>query len=139
MFQRHRFNRSFFADVFYITETAFDRARHAPGKILSMKTNPFTPILLFLTIFAGRPLVADEVTKWSELANQLALDSGLADLNPLFQTRMLAMTHAAMHDALNAIDRRYEPYSLHIPVTPGASPEAAAATARYVVLLDQLN
>src|SRR6266700_2845049 len=101
-----------------------------------MKTIPLTLTLLLLT-FAGRPLIADEVTKWSELANQLALNSGLADLHPLFQTRMLAMTHAAMHDAVNAIDRRYEPYSLHIPVTPGASPEAAAATAAYVVLLDQ--
>lgn len=104
-----------------------------------MKRTPFTLILLFLTILAGRPLVADEVTKWSELVNQLALNSALADLNPLFQTRMLAMTHAAMHDALNAIDRRYAPYSLKIPVTPGASPEAAAATAAYVVLRDQLS
>ncbi len=42
----------------------------------------------------------DEVTKWNELANQLALNSGLADQHPLFQTRMLAMTHAAMHDAV---------------------------------------
>jgi PAP2 superfamily len=104
-----------------------------------MKTTPFTLTFLFLTLVAGRPLVADEVTRWSELTNQLALNSGLADQNPLFQSRILAMTHAAMHDAVNAIDRRYEPYSLKIPVTPGASPEAAVATAAYVVLLDQLN
>jgi len=90
-------------------------------------------------ILAGSPLMADEVTKWSELASRLTLSSDLANLNPIFHSRMLAMTHAAMHDAVNAIDRRYEPYSLRIPVTPGASPESAAATAAYAVLFDQLS
>jgi hypothetical protein len=89
------------------------------------------PILVML---AGSPMAADEVTKWSEVANRLAFD-----LNPLYQSRILAMTHTAMHDAVNAIDRRYQPYSFRIPVTPGASPEAAAATAAYSVLLDQFN
>jgi PAP2 superfamily len=96
-----------------------------------------TRILLSLPIFmmlAGSPMAADELTKWNELATRLGFD-----LNPLFQSRILAMTHTAMHDAVNAIDRRYEPYSLRIPVTPGASPEAAAATAAYRVLLDQFN
>src|SRR5882724_10504803 len=89
------------------------------------------PILMML---AGSPMAADEVTKWNELATRLGFD-----LNPLFQSRILAMTHTAMKDAVNAIDRRYEPYSLRIPVTLGASPEAAAATAAYSVLLDQFN
>jgi hypothetical protein len=49
------------------------------------------------------------------------------------------MTHAAMHDALNAIERRSEPYALRIRQTPGASPEAAVATAAYLVLSDQFQ
>jgi hypothetical protein len=48
------------------------------------------------------------------------------------------MTHAAIHDALNAIDRRYRPYALSIKPDGGASPEAAAATAAYLVLLHEL-
>jgi hypothetical protein len=88
---------------------------------------------LFMTLGSG-PVAADEVIRWSELANRLALNSGL---NPLHQTRMQAMMHAAMHDAVNAVERRYRPYSLGVAVTPGASPEAAAATAAYRVLLDQ--
>jgi hypothetical protein len=91
----------------------------------------FLPMLMIL---GPGPMAADEVTKWSELSNRLALTSGL---NPLFQTRMQAMLHAAIHDAVNAVERRYRPYSLSVPVTPGASPEAAVATAAYTVLRDQ--
>src|SRR6266576_2556261 len=98
---------------------------HATRILLSL------PILMML---AASPMAADEVTKWSELATRLGFD-----LNPLYQSRILAMTHTAMHDAVNAIDRRYQPYSLRTPATPGASPEAAAATAAYSVLLDQFN
>ena len=67
--------------------------------------------------------------------------SGLAGVpgNPLFESRVYAITHAAIHDALNAIDRRYEPYAFHGSVTPGASPEAAVATAAYQVLINQFN
>ena len=114
--------------LFTSLHATFNLPRHKARKtriLLSL------PILMML---AGSPLAADEVTKWSELANRLGFD-----LNPLFQARMLAMTHAAMHDAVNAIDRRYEPYSFRAPVTPGASPEAAAAAAAYGVLLDQFN
>src|SRR5213592_4283374 len=95
--------------------------------VLSAQATRILLSLPILMLLAGSPMAADEVTKWSELANRLAFD-----LNPLFQARMLAMTHVAMHDAVNAIDRRYEPYSLRIPVTPGASPA-------YGVLLDQFN
>ena len=41
----------------------------------------------------------------------------------------VAMAHLAMHDALNAIDRRYEPYAYNADAPRGASPEAAIAAA----------
>ncbi len=49
------------------------------------------------------------------------------------------MTHAAIHDALNAIDRRYYPYNLIKRAEPDASPQAAVATAAHAVLVDQFN
>ena len=108
--------------------------------LLRRKTNKRIPLTLtVLMILAASPLSADEVTKWNELVNQLALSSSLADLNPNLQSRMMAMAHTAMHDALNAIDRRYQTYGQRLPLTPGASPEAAAATAAYTVLSDQLG
>jgi hypothetical protein len=35
--------------------------------------------------------------------------------------------HIAIHDALNAIDRRYQPYAYNQKAAPGASPDAAVA------------
>lgn len=105
-----------------------------------MKKHAFTAISLFLIFILGstRRVAADEVTKWNETAGKLALDSGLVN-HPLFESRLYAMTHAAIHDALNAIDRRSQPYALKLRLTPGASPDAAVATAAYVVLSDQFS
>ena len=45
------------------------------------------------------------------------------------------MMHIAIHDALNAIDRRYRPYTYDKTAAPGASPEAAVAAAARDVLV----
>ena len=44
------------------------------------------------------------------------------------------MVHLAIHDALNSIDRRYEPYVHDGRAEPGAAPEAAMAAAARDVL-----
>jgi hypothetical protein len=51
------------------------------------------------------------------------------------QTRAYAMTHAAIHDALNAISRRYRPYVYDATAPLNASPDAAVATAAHDVLI----
>jgi hypothetical protein len=43
--------------------------------------------------------------------------------------------HIAIHDALNAIDRRFRPYTFDKPAASGASPEAAVAAAARDVLV----
>jgi len=95
--------------------------------------------LSLLFLIAANPLAADEITKWSEVANRLCLNSGMADGHPLLQTRILAMANAAIHNAINSIDRRFQSYMLELPLATGASPEAAAATAAHAVLLDQFT
>ena len=45
------------------------------------------------------------------------------------------MMHVAIHDALNAIDRRSSPYALDVQAEPGASPDAAVAAAARDVLV----
>ena len=45
------------------------------------------------------------------------------------------MMHAAIHDALNAIERRFQPYALDAQAPAGASTEAAVAAAAHDVLL----
>ena len=89
--------------------------------------------LFFVFVLAGaQPIAADEVTKWNAIANN-------SDFDGPIHGRITAMTHAAIHDALNAIDRFYRPYAYDERTTPGASPEAAVATAAYTVLTDQFN
>jgi PAP2 superfamily len=46
----------------------------------------------------------------------------------------MAMVHAAIYEAINAIDRRHTAYAVNILAKPGASIEAAAAAAAYGVL-----
>ena len=46
-----------------------------------------------------------------------------------------AMMHLAIHDALNAIDRKYQPYAYDQKADPGTSPDAAVAAAAHDVLV----
>ena len=50
-------------------------------------------------------------------------------------TRTLAMVQVAVHDALNAISRRYDAYYFEGPGDPAASPDAAIAAAAHTVLV----
>jgi hypothetical protein len=67
--------------------------------------------------------------------NQLALHAvGQARLAPVFVSRDLAITQAAVYDAVVAIDRSFEPYFAHVHASRGASIDAAAAQAAHDTL-----
>ena len=73
---------------------------------------------------------ADVVSDWNAIASQTAIPvrpgpSSILDL---------AMVHAAMHDAIQAFQGRFEPYGAPIPNASG-SPVAAAARAAHDVLV----
>jgi len=97
-----------------------------------------SPLLLLcgLVLVAGSaPARADEMADW----NVIAIDVlSLAGHNNIVMTRGLAMAHLAAHDALNAIDRRYEPYLYDRRAEPGAAADAAVAAAMREVLLGAL-
>src|SRR5690242_2465683 len=64
----------------------------------------------------------DAVIAWNSNAAAAALGACLAPANnPLHESRMYAMMHIAIHDALNAIDRRFRPYVLKRVHAQGAS------------------
>ena len=54
--------------------------------------------------------------------------------NPFHEARGYAMMHLAIHDALNAIDRKYQPYAYDKKAEPGTSADAAVAAAAYYVM-----
>ena len=83
---------------------------------------------------------SDAVTDWNANAGRAAIAACISPLdNPLHESRMYAMTHVAIHDALNAINRRSHPYALDTRARRGASPDAAVAAAARDVLVPLLN
>src|SRR5262245_4292280 len=93
-----------------------------------------------LLLIAGAAITsirADVVTDWNAIANTTVFGGGL-NFPAIQGSRILSMAHAAIHDALNAIDRRYKPYAQDRLAEPGASPEAAVAAAAHDVLVAQL-
>ena len=77
-------------------------------------------------------LSADVVLEW----NQVLLDTLKADrLLPLYLARDAAIVHAAVYDAVDAIDRSYTPLFADVNASRGASPEAAAAQAAHDTLV----
>jgi PAP2 superfamily len=82
----------------------------------------------------------DAVLTWNENAGEAATAACIAPLaNPLHESRMYAIMHIAIHDALNAIDRRSRPYAFDGPRQPGASPDAAVAAAARTVLVELIS
>ena len=72
-------------------------------------------------------------------ANQRVLAiAAIGGQNGIVQTRTLAMVHAAIHDALNTVDPRYERYAYGGPILPGGAPEAAIAAALHDVLAGEI-
>jgi hypothetical protein len=55
------------------------------------------------------------------------------------EARMYAMMHVAIHDALNGIDRRSQPYAAELQAVTGTSAEAAVAAASHDVLVPVLQ
>jgi hypothetical protein len=77
----------------------------------------------------------DAVLRWNKNAGEAAIAACLAPIDdPLHESRIDAMMHIAIHDALNAIDRRSEPYAYDAHAPTGTSPDAAVAAAGRTVL-----
>ena len=79
----------------------------------------------------GRRLLSgDVVLHW----NELLLQSLTTQPPRVPLSRNMALVHVAMFDAVNAIDRSYEPYFADVHASRGASKEAAAAQAAHDTL-----
>jgi hypothetical protein len=106
-----------------------------------MKNYAFTFIsfFLFLAVVGTRQAAADAVTAWNETAASASIATGMStadgSVDPLHESRIFAMMHAAIHDALNAIERRFQPYALDAHAASDSSPEAAVAAAAHDVLI----
>jgi hypothetical protein len=70
------------------------------------------------------------VTHWNRIATEILP----VDVGPVIDARAMAILHASIHDAINGIERRYEPYTADLS-SPGASVDAAVARAARDVMV----
>jgi hypothetical protein len=103
---------------------------------MRIRAIPRTPVAVLLpgivaAALSVAPACADVVTDWNATATALvAKDVGN---NPKLRT--LAMVHVAMSDAINTVQNRYTRVVATLPAAPGASADAAAATAARQILI----
>jgi hypothetical protein len=91
--------------------------------------------MLVIALLAAAPGAhAHPIVEWNLITAQ-TLEAAKAGTG-LAHSRVYAMVHGAMFDAVNAIERRHHAYAGNLTAAPGASPEAAAAVAAYTVLVD---
>ena len=69
------------------------------------------------------------ITDWDETAIAIVMP-----MPPYTAQRLMGMVHVAMFDAVNSIERRYQPYLVQLTADPATSKEAAAAAAAAAVL-----
>ena len=85
-----------------------------------------------LIALISQPLLADEILDWNK---HLFDASVIGGSSPLAMTRIAALVHAAVFDAVNGIERRYAPIHVASDAPPGASRRAAAVQAAYEILV----
>jgi hypothetical protein len=93
---------------------------------------------MFLALLVAWPTAAraDAVIVWNRNAARAATAACIhISENALAESRMYAMVHAAIHDAVNAIDRRSRPYAFDGEAAAPTSLEAAVAAAARDVLV----
>jgi len=78
----------------------------------------------------GSAVLADVITDW----DQKGIDIAVPRMPSTHSQRIMAIMHAAMFDAVNSIERRYQPYIAQLPASPTTSKDAAAAAAAATVL-----
>ena len=87
--------------------------------------------VVFVAVF-GSPARTDVIMDWNAKADAIAAEK---QITPSPHARALAILHVAMFEAVNAIERRYNPYKLNLTADRSTSKEAAAASAGYHVLV----
>lgn len=98
---------------------------------MTLDTQLLRPLVLGAALLAALPAWANPILDWNEIAFK-AVSS--ARQSPVNGVRTMAVVHAAMFDAVNTIEPRYQHFKFNGTAQAGASQDAAAAVAAYTVL-----
>ena len=74
----------------------------------------------------------DPVLEWMQITNDTVLATGTS---PLFTGRQVALVSSSVFDAVNGIERRYQPIHVRAKAPHDASQRAAAIQAAYAMLI----
>jgi hypothetical protein len=91
----------------------------------------FASALVVLFVHPVAPARADVVTEW----NVIALNATAVPPNAILQSRVLAIVHGAVYDAVRAIDQKGAAYAVDLKAPAGTSVEAAVAAAAHGTLV----
>jgi hypothetical protein len=94
------------------------------------KLSPVAAILLPLTLLFT-PLRAETISDWNAKAEAIGIEKRIL---PPANARTMAILHMSMFEAVNAIERRYQPYRLKLTAARATSMEAAAGVAAHDAL-----
>jgi hypothetical protein len=92
----------------------------------------FFALILLVHPVPAAASTPDQVLEWIAIMNNTAIAGGT---NPLVTTRVVALVSASVFDAVNGIDRRYEPLHVRPAAKYDASRRAAAVQAAYAMLI----
>src|SRR5215470_19471164 len=95
-----------------------------------MSLRKFAYLIVLECLMCAVPTHADVISDWNATATGIAVPARPGPTSMLD----LAMVHAAMHDAVQAYDGRYEFYSQPISNATGSAVAAAASAAHDVLV-----
>ena len=99
---------------------------------MQYRGRPCTFVVFLVVSLIPAAATADVVTTW----NAATLDAiRLLRISPPEASRLLAVVHCAIHDAVNAITRTHEPYLVAGQIPASTSIDAAASAAAHHVLV----
>jgi hypothetical protein len=91
----------------------------------------FLPALMGLVVQPSGQAQADAVTDW----NVIAISATAVPPNSILQSRVLAIVHGAIYDAVRAVDQKSAAYAVDLKAPGGTSLDAAVAAAAHGVLV----
>src|SRR6059058_1738726 len=94
---------------------------------------PVVIALALIALVSPKVVHADAVTDWNAIASTAIVTN--AGQPPPVSVLHFAMVQGAVYDAVNAIDRGYQPYLVQPSSNPTDSKEAATAAASFRVLV----
>lgn len=98
-----------------------------------MKTRFLLNLCLSVALLASSAFASDVIADWNAITVQSVLTANRPNPTGVLD---IAIVHAAMYDAVQAIESDYEPYYVEIPNATG-NPVAAAAKAAHDVLVNR--